>query len=43
VVYERDLGKKTAEIAGAMKEYDPSSRWLEADEPPQETAGKKPN
>ena len=27
VVYQRDLGEKTAEIAGAMTEYNPDSTW----------------
>jgi hypothetical protein len=27
VVYEKDLGEKTAEIAGAMTEYNPDSTW----------------
>jgi hypothetical protein len=31
VVYERDLGKKTDAAANAMKEYNPNSRWQEAE------------
>ncbi|HTQ97036.1 MAG TPA: DUF2950 family protein, partial [Candidatus Acidoferrum sp.] len=27
VVYQKDLGEKTAEIAGAMTEYNPDSTW----------------
>jgi Protein of unknown function (DUF2950) len=33
VVYQTDLGKKTASIAKAMKEYNPSSAWQKVDEP----------
>jgi hypothetical protein len=38
VVYEKDLGKKTDVLARAMKEYNPSSNWQEADDQRQETA-----
>jgi len=31
VVYQKDLGKKTAQIAAAMKSYDPDSSWQRAD------------
>jgi hypothetical protein len=31
VVYERDLGKKTDAAANSMKEYNPNSRWQEAE------------
>jgi hypothetical protein len=27
VVYEKNLGEQTAEIAGAMTEYNPDSTW----------------
>jgi hypothetical protein len=27
VVYERDLGDRTSVVAGAMKKFDPDSRW----------------
>ena len=33
VVYQRSLGEKTAEIAAAMKEYNPDSGWTVAQEP----------
>jgi hypothetical protein len=26
-VYQKDLGPKTAKLAGAMKAYDPASGW----------------
>jgi len=32
VVYQKDLGKDTAQIARAMKAYDPDSSWQKADE-----------
>ena len=38
VVYQKDLGKKTAAIAEAMKEYNPDSRWQKAENEQQETA-----
>ena len=38
IVYEKDLGKKTDVLARAMKEYNPSSNWQEADDQRQETA-----
>src|ERR1700678_2888516 len=31
VVYERDLGKKTNAAANSIKEYNPNSRWQEAE------------
>jgi hypothetical protein len=34
VVYEKDLGTKTAALAKAMKEYNPNSSWQEAEEQP---------
>jgi hypothetical protein len=38
IVYQKDLGKKTAVLAAAMKEYDPSSGWQKAEEQQEETA-----
>ena len=38
VVYEKDLGKETAVIAKAMKQYDPDTRWHRADGTQAETA-----
>jgi hypothetical protein len=32
VVYQRDLGKKTAVVAEAMKKYDPDAGWRKAEE-----------
>ncbi|MGE5443392.1 MAG: DUF2950 family protein, partial [Ignavibacteriales bacterium] len=34
VVYEKDLGKNTAQIAQAMKRYDPDSTWKKVKEAP---------
>jgi len=31
VVYEKDLGKETAKIAGAMSKYDPDKTWKKAE------------
>jgi len=39
VVYEKDLGDKTAVLAKAMKEYNPGSGWKKAEEEQQEVAG----
>ena len=39
VVYEKDLGKKTDTLAKAMKEFNPSSSWQEAEDQQQEIAG----
>jgi len=41
VVYERDLGNKTAVLAKAMKEYNPDSRWKKAEGKEQEAAGEQ--
>ena len=30
-VYQKDLGERTAEIAGAMTEYDPDGTWKRVD------------
>jgi hypothetical protein len=32
VVYQRDLGRQTQQIAGAMKAYDPDSSWQKAND-----------
>jgi hypothetical protein len=31
IVYEKDLGPKTAALAKAMTKYDPDSSWRKAD------------
>ena len=41
VVYEKDLGEKTATLAKAMKKYNPDSSWQKAEEQLQETAGQQ--
>jgi hypothetical protein len=41
VVYQKDLGEKTAALAKAMKEYDPTSSWQKAEEQEEETAGEQ--
>jgi hypothetical protein len=41
VVYEKDLGKRAAELAKAMKEYDPAPGWKKAEVPQPETAAKQ--
>jgi hypothetical protein len=41
VVYEKDLGEKTAALAKAMKEYNPNSSWQKAEEEQEETAGEQ--
>lgn len=38
VVYQKDLGEKTAEHAKAIKDYDPDSSWQKAEEIPAQTA-----
>jgi hypothetical protein len=38
IVYEKDLGKKTAVVAKSMKEYKPNSSWQEAEEQREKTA-----
>ena len=38
VVYQKDLGKKTGDIAKVMKKYDPDATWQKTEEP-QESAG----
>jgi hypothetical protein len=43
VVYEKDLGPKTSAIAGTIKEYNPNSSWLEAEDPQEEIADTQKN
>jgi Protein of unknown function (DUF2950) len=31
IVYQKDLGPKTAQIANAMKTYNPDQTWVEAE------------
>ena len=38
VIFEKDLGPKTATIAKAMKEYNPNSSWHKVEVPSEETA-----
>jgi Protein of unknown function (DUF2950) len=38
VVYRKDLGKNTAEIAKAMKEYNPNATWHKDEDQQEETA-----
>jgi hypothetical protein len=43
VVYQKDLGKKTAALGKSMQEYNPDSSWSKAEESPAQTAsGQKP-
>jgi len=37
VVYQKNLGEKTAELATAIKEYDPDSTWEKAEEQSEQT------
>jgi hypothetical protein len=39
VVYQKDLGEKTDARAKHMKEYNPNSSWLKAEERQEEIAG----
>jgi hypothetical protein len=41
VVYEKDLGKKTDAHAKDMKEYNPNSSWLKAEQQQEETASQQ--
>jgi hypothetical protein len=41
VVYQKDLGKKTATLAKSMKEYNPDSSWEKFEEPPEEKASQQ--
>jgi len=42
VVYEKDLGKKTEDLAKGLKEYDPASGWQKTEEQLEETAAGGP-
>ncbi len=42
VVYEKNLGRGTAERAKAMKAYDPDSSWKKSEEPEQSADNQKP-
>ncbi len=39
VVYQKDLGQKTAVLAKAMKEYNPGAGWQKSEDVPEETTG----
>ena len=39
VVYQKDLGKKTAVLGQTMKEYNLNSSWEKAEDQAEETAG----
>ncbi len=41
VVYEKDLGRKTAVLAKTIKEYNPDSTWRKTGEQPGESAGQQ--
>ncbi len=41
VVYRKDLGKNTAVLAKAMKEYSPNSTWQKDEDQQEETAGEQ--
>jgi hypothetical protein len=41
VVYQKDLGKRTAVLGKTMKEYDPTSGWQKAEDQPMETAAQE--
>ena len=41
VVYQKDLGKKTAVLAKAMKEYNPNPSWQRAEYQQKESADEK--
>jgi hypothetical protein len=40
-VYEKDLGKNSAVVAKAMKEFNPGPGWAKTEEQPEETAGEQ--
>jgi hypothetical protein len=42
VVYQKDLGKKTASLAKAMKEYNSDSTWQKVDEQVETATGQQP-
>jgi hypothetical protein len=37
VVYQKDLGERTADLAKAIKEYDPDPTWQKAEEQPEQS------
>jgi hypothetical protein len=39
IVYEKDLGKNTANVAKAMKEYDPTAKWHKVEDDTQTATG----
>jgi hypothetical protein len=41
VVYQKDLGKNTAVLAKAMKQYNPDSTWQKAEDQREETASER--
>ncbi len=41
IVYEKDLGKRTAELAKTIKAYNPGAGWTKAEIPQQESANNK--
>jgi hypothetical protein len=41
VVYRKDLGKNTAVLAKAMKDYSPDSSWKKDEDQQKETAGQQ--
>ena len=43
VVHQKDLGEKTADMARAMKDYDPDSTWEKAEEQPEQSANGQKN
>ena len=44
IVYQKDLGKKTAALAATMNKYDPDASWRKADDQPAEpSGGQRPN
>jgi Protein of unknown function (DUF2950) len=38
VIYQKDLGEKTADLAKAMKEYNPDTSWQMVEDQPEQTA-----
>ena len=41
IVYQKDLGKKTAALGKSMQEYNPDSSWSQAEEEPPQTASRQ--
>jgi hypothetical protein len=41
VIYEKDLGAKTAVLAKGMKEYNPNASWHEVEKMPEQSASKQ--